>query len=405
MMLLNIAWRNIWRNKRRSIIVLSSIAIGLVAIILNEGLSIGMVTQIFDNQIGTHVSFLQIHHTGFNDNKIVQNSMEDPTLVEHALRESPDITAYSPRVLSFGLLSSAQTSAGGYIVGIDPAKERHVTTIHNSVVDGKYLEGRHREILIGKKLAEKLDIGVGDKLVGMASTIHGSVGSALFRVAGVFETVSSEFDRSFVYVTIEDLQEMLEMEKRISEFAVITSDRNTVNSTKAKLAERLGPQFEVLTYADLLPLMLAQIDIYEESMYIVYVIVSLAMIFGIINTMLMSVFERIKEFGVLTAVGMSSTSLFSMVLLEALLLGMVGTALGLLIGVGIHLPLSATGINLSKFSEGLTSFGVGTIIYPVLDTGSLLRPLIIIPAVAVLGAIYPAMKAARFEPMVAMRYV
>jgi putative ABC transport system permease protein len=404
-MLLTIAWRNIWRNKRRSLIVLSSVAVGLVAILLNDGLSIGMVRQIFENQIGSHVSHIQIHSTGFNDNKVITNSMTEPANVESVLARTPGIVHYSRRVVTYGLLSSAVNSSGCIIVGVDPGKEQEVTSISRSVVEGTYLTGKPHEVVIGKKLAEKLGVGIGDKVVGMASTMSGSVGADMFRIVGLFQTVSSEFDKSYMFISLPSAQEMLEMDSAVSEFAIITEDRRDAEQIREGLASALGPSYEVLTYADIMPLMISQMRIYEESMYIVYVIVGLAMIFGIVNTMLMSVFERIREFGVLMAIGMKNSRLVGMILLEAAVLGVVGAAVGLLAGVGLLIPLSHSGLDLSMFAESLTSFGTGSIIYPVLRPGAVVESMVIIPLIAVIGAIYPALKAVRFEPVRAIRYV
>ena len=386
-------------------IVVTSVVVGLIAILLNDGLSIGMIQQIFENRLGSHVSHIQIHKKGFNDNKVIQNYVSDPDRIEDILKKRSDVQFYSRRVITFGLLSSALNSSGGVIVGVEPELEGNVTTIRNSIAEGRYLSGKKHEVIIGKKLAEKLSVGIGDKVVGMASTLSGRVGSDLFRIVGLYQTVSSEFDKAYMFISLNNAQDMLEIGNGVSEFAVITSDRKRVEAVKDEIAGELGSEYEVLSYADIMPLMLAQMEIYKESIYIVYLIVGMAMIFGIINTMLMSVFERIREFGVLMAIGMKNIRLFFMVLIEALLLGIVGTAIGLIVGAAIYFPLSAIGIDLSMFSESLTSFGSGAVIYPVLTVESLINTLVIIPLIAVLGAIYPAIRAVRLEPMNAIRYV
>jgi ABC-type lipoprotein release transport system permease subunit len=404
-MLLRIAWRNIWRNTRRSIIVLTSIAVGVVAIVLNDGLSVGMISQIFENQIGSFVSNIQIHEKGFNDNKIIQKLVPHPDRVEEILRHSPEVTWFSRRVVTFGLLSSALNSSGVTLVGVEHERESKVSTVRSQTTVGRYLSGEKHEIVIGKRLAEKLNVGLGDKVVAMASTRNGNVGADMFRIVGLFETVSAEFDKSFIFISLANAQEMLELNDGVSEFAVITKNRNGVEPVKRTMARKLGPDYEVLSYADLLPLMLAQMEIYKESIYIVFIIVGLAMIFGIVNTMTMSVFERIREFGVLMAIGMKNSRVIGMILLEALLLGVLGTMIGIVAASAITLPLSVSGLDLSRFSEGLTAFGSGSIIYPVLSVASLIESLCVIPLIAVLGAMYPALKAARFEPVGAIRYV
>lgn len=404
-MLLNIAWRNIWRNRRRSLIIIASVSVGTVAILLNDGLSVGMIRQIFDNQIGSFVAHVQIHKKGFNDNKVIQKLVPEPELVESTLNRTPGVVHFSRRVMTFGLVSSALNSSGVTIVGVEPENEARVTTVEKWTMEGRYLgEGKH-EIIIGRKLAEKLDVGLGDRLVGMASGIDGDIGAEMFRVVGIFETVSSEFDRAYIFIPLKTAQEMLGTGNNVSEFAIVAKTREAVDSIKSTLQDALGDEYEVLSYADILPLMLAQMELYQESTYIVYVIIGLAMIFGIINTMLMSVFERIREYGVLMAIGMKNSRLFTMILTEAFLLGLLGALVGIVSGLLIMLPMANHGLDLSKFSEGLTSFGSGAVIYPVLVVRTIVESVFILPLIAVAGALYPAVRAVRFEPVRAIRYV
>ncbi|MCB2203652.1 ABC transporter permease [bacterium] len=404
-MLLTIAWRNLWRNKRRSVIVLTSIIVGITAVMFNDGLSIGMIRQMLENSIGSHVSHIQIHSKGFNDNRVIQNAIPSNSKVENVLASTQGIKHWSPRVLSFGLLSSALNSSGGIIVGVNPQQEKDVTTIKRSIIEGTYLTGAAHEVVIGRRLADKLKVGLGDKVVGMASALSGDVGSELYRVTGIFETVSSEFDKSYMFTSISDARNMLELGDRTLEYAVIVSDINKVEDVAAELRHKLGDKYEVLTYIDLLPILVSQVDMYKTMMYVVYLIIALAMIFGIVNTMLMSVFERINEFGVLMAIGMRVSRIFYMVLIEAGTLGVIGTGAGLLLGTGLLLIFSSVGIDFSVFSEGLTSFGVGAVIYPRLTIDTILNVIVIIPLTTVLGAVYPAWRAMRLQPVTAIRYV
>lgn len=405
MMLVRLAWRNIWRNKRRSVIILISVAVGVVATILMDTLSRGMVYQMLNNQIGSHVSHIQIHRLGFKDNPAIQSTIPDADSVEFVLAHTNGIAHWSRRVLTYGLISSATSSSGVQIVGIDPAHERNVTTIEKSLTGGRYLSGEPNEAVIGKALAEKLDVALGDRVVAMASAIDGHVGSDVFRVIGIYETVSSEFDKSTIYISRSNAQEMLTLGGRVSEFAMVLSDLGLLDATQTTLEEQLGPRYEVLTYAEVLPILVLAIEVTEQSMVIFYAIIGIALIFGIINTMLMAIFERIHELGVLKAIGMLDRKLVAMVLGEAFFLGMIGTAAGFGLGYLIYLPLSHSGIDLAMFSEGLRSFGVGTTIYPVLTWGVAADALLVIPFIAVLGAVYPAIRAARLGPVEAIRHV
>ncbi|MBN1447025.1 MAG: ABC transporter permease [Bacteroidetes bacterium] len=404
-MLLTIAWRNIWRNRRRSMIVLLSIVVGVAAMMFNDGLSVGMIRQMLENSIGSHVSHIQIHANGFNDNKVIQKNITDTHLVERMLDENGNIAHWSRRVVTYGLLSSALNSSGGLIVGVEPDREPEVTSIRRSIIEGTYLTGASHEVVIGRKLAEKLQVGVGDKVVGMASALSGDVGSDLFRVVGIYETVSSDFDKTHMFTTLTNAQSMLELGDAVLEYAIIVDDARQVEKVTEELRYHLGDAYEVLSYMDLLPLLVAQVDMYDQMMYIVYLIIALAMIFGIVNTMLMSVFERIQEFGVLMAIGMKNSLVFWMVMLEAVILGAIGTVVGLAIGILLILLFGSVGIDFSIFAESLTSFGVGAIIYPRLTINTVVSVSIIIPLTMILGALYPALRATRLQPVTAIRYV
>ena len=404
-MLLKLAWRNIWRNRRRSLIVLTSVIVGLVAIIISDGLSNGMIGQMLFNQIDLNISHIQVHKKGFNNNKVVKNYIPDYKKVESLLKNNSEIKDYSKRVFVTGILSSANNSSGVMIYGINPAQEAKVSIVENSIINGNYLTGNKREIIIGKKLAQKLEVEIGDKVVAMANTVKGDIGSEVFRIVGIFRTASSEFDKTAIYIPAQTEQSMLNLDDKYYEFAIFTKDYDKVDQVQQSLKAELGDDYEVLSYKDLLPMLIYQIELYKETMWILNVIIGLALIFGIINSMLMSVFERIKEFGVLMSIGMKNSRIYSMIITEAFIIGIIGTLVGLIIGLLLEIPLSHTGIDLSFFSSGLEAFGIGTVIYPVLSVGNIIMSSLFMPFVAILGALYPAYKAIKLEPIYAIYYV
>jgi ABC-type lipoprotein release transport system permease subunit len=424
-MLLKLAWRNIWRNRRRSLIVITSVVIGLIAIVLLSGLVNGMLQQMLFNQINLDVSHIQIHKRGFNDNKIVKNFIPGYQQVESVLKKIPGIEAYSKRVIAPGILSSADNSSGVLIKGINPGEESKVSVIKNSIIEGKYLGENKHDIIIGEKLAEKLGVSLGDKVVAMTNTLSGSIGSDVFRIVGIFQTASSNYDKRAIYINAKAEDAMLgfddqngqdsavrksSVENKNSpgiyyEFAIITNNFEKVDSIKKVLESKLGGDYEVLTYEDLLPMLIYEMEIFKKSMLIINMVIGLALIFGIINSMLMSVFERTNEIGVLMAIGMKNNRLYLMIELEALILGVLGTITGLAAGLLLDLMLAHSGINLSLFSAGLKAIGVGAVIYPALSFSDIINAVFPMPFVAVLGAVYPAYKAIRLQPIYAINYV
>lgn len=405
MMMTKIIWRNIWRNKRRSLVVLSSVIIGVIAIILNDSFNNGFIDQMLSTQINLHTSHLQIHKKGFQDNQNIQNFIEYRELVKKTLEANQDIQHYSLRIISFGLVSSANSSSGVTIIGVDPDKEKNITIIRKSIIDGKYLEKGKRDIVIGKKMAEKLEVGIGDKIVAVSSSTDGSIGSELFRVSGIYRAGGSEAENLYIYIPIDFADKLLGMDGKINEAAVITKNIEDIDKIQINLSKSLGTNYEILTYKELLPLIISLIETSESSVYFFWIIIGLAVIFGIINTMLMSVFERINEFGVLLSIGMKKGKLFRMVIGESLFLGIIGSIAGTALGLLIYLPFAKTGIDFSTFSEAMSKMGLNSIIYPSINPKMLIISLLVMPVTTVIGAIYPAFKAVRLQPSEAMRHV
>jgi putative ABC transport system permease protein len=404
-MIPRLAWRNIWRNRRRSLIVLVAIAIGLVTLAVTDSVYNGVMVQMFEDQVGTHVTHLQVHRAGFNDNKVIQNWLPDRERVDSLLRTDPRIKAHSPRIVAFGIASSAANSSGISIVGVDPEAERTVTTIARSVISGTYLKPGERTTLISRRLAEKLDVRLGDKVVVMATTLDGDVGADVFRVCGLFETTSSEFDRAYLYIPLAYAQGMLGLGDRITEYAALMHDPSMAPEARDRLRNALGHEYEALSYAELIPMMMQLLDIFKQSMIIYYLIIGIATMFGIVNAQLMSVYERTRELGILMATGMKNRSIVGMILLEAFFLSLLGTVIGLAVGLGISFTLAYTGIDLSIYAEGLTLIGASSTIYPAVSIEGILNGLTIIPVIAVIAALYPALRAIRLEPVRAIQYV
>ncbi len=404
-MMLKIIWRNIWRNKRRSLVMLSSVIVGVIAIILNDSFGNGFVEQMLTSQINKHTSHIQIHKTGFIDNITISSVIPDINKVETVLKNNPSVVRYSKRIITFGLVNSANSSSGVNIVGIQPGNESQITVMKQSVIEGKYPKSGKRDILIGRKMADKLEVGIGGKLVVVANSAQGTVNSELFRVSGIYKSGHSDFDNSYIFVPADFANSLLELNGNIHEFAIITNSIENIEQTKREIAEALGSGYEVLSYKDLLPMIVSYMEVYQSSIFIFYAIIGIAVLFGVVNTMLMSVFERVPEFGVLIAIGMKRGTLFRMVLGESLVLGILGSIIGSVLGLLIYLPFAKSGIDLSSFSEGMSMMGLDAIIYPSVNPMMFLNSTIVMPLTAVIGAVYPAYKAIRLQPTEAMRHV
>ena len=407
-MINRIAWRNILRNKRRSLILIVSITVGVFALVLTRAFARGLMEQLLTNQIGTDVGFIQIHKEGYQAGPSIDNSIDSPDKIRTMLKNDSAVINFSERLRTFGLVSSAYNSAGISIVGILSDEERKVTTLSHYVIHGRYLDGEPDQILLSSAIAEKLKAGVGDKVVIMASQRDGSLGSEGCRVCGIYETPNSAFDQSHVYVPIQTLRQMVGVPDMVSEFVINPVRREQMHLLLTSFGMEVSSlpaspeRFEVMSYEEMLPLFVMQLGFYDQIFYVIYGIVAIALIFGIIDVMLMAVFERTHEFGVSMAVGMSNRKIFRMILVEALLLGIVGTVAGLIAAYITCFDLSRNGWDLSVFSESLRSWGSSSTIFPLLEVQDFIKAFLIIPLVTVIGAVYPAVKAIRLRPVEAI---
>ncbi len=404
-MLVLLSWRNIWRNARRSLIVLSSIVVGIIAVMLANSFSLGLAHQMLENQISLHTAHLQILHQRYVENPQLEYAFPQPEHLLAALDTLPQVAAAGIRLEQFGLLNSALNASGITFVGVQPEREQQLTTIARSIVRGTYLSGAPYEIVLSQETARKLEVLPGDKVVLMAADRWGEIRSEVATVVGIFRTFNSEFDQLYCFVSLPFLQQMLRADSLATAIAIRIRSVEHVEAVKRQIASHLPPPLTVHTYRQLLPLLAYMIEMYAELMWIFYLIVGAAMIFGIVNTILMAVMERITEFGVFLAIGITPGRLFQMILLEALWIGILGAVIGTLAGTAVVQWLHTTGLNLAFFSEGLRALGVAAVVYPVLVPQQILNALVFVPLITVIGALYPAWKVYRLQPVEALRFV
>jgi putative ABC transport system permease protein len=406
-MFFKMAWRNVWRNKRRSWIIICAVVIGLVGMLFSLAFMEGMMRQTLVNALGTHIAHLEIHRKGFENNKVISLSIENPQEVIKVVAKGRGVVAYSRRVVTSGLISSSESSSGITIVGVDPQEEPRVTTIKGSVIQGDYLEedGAY-QILIGQSLAEKLKVGLGDKIVLMAQDLTGDIGSGAYRVKGIFKTASPEFDKYMVYLDLKDSQKLLSLGDRISEVAILIATPGNPESVQKALLIDLGTKkYEVLTWKQIIPILVSEIEFFNEFIYIFFLVICVAMGFGIVNTLLMAIMERIHEFGIMMALGVRPRKIFQLVVAESVLLCLCGLVVGNLFSYLLVLYVSKKGFNLAVFSKSLETFGIGHFIYPHLTVFMVLIGAVTVLVMGILASLYPGYKASRLQPVEALRYV
>lgn len=407
------AWRNIWRSTTRSLVVIGAIAVGIWAALSLTGFATGMVKSYVNNAVQNIVSHIQVHQPDFLDENEVKYNIPDAGAVEQAIRAEPGVKAVSVRSVVNGMISSSQGARGVSIKGIEPEEEARVNALDENIVEGDYLSGEGRNpILVSDELAKKLNVKVRSKVVLNFQDRGGSITAAAFRVAGVFDTGNKPFDLSHIYVRRSDLNNLLSSAADSAlavgllahEIAIMVDDIRKVDTIASSLSAGL-PGLEVQTYRQISP----DLELYEgqiKNISLIYLtVIMLALVFGIINTMLMAVLERIKELGMLMAIGMNKLRVFLMIVLESVLLGLVAMPVGLLLGYITIDYVGKNGIDMSMYAKGLESFGMSSVIYFELAPIVYLQVAVGVFLTAVLASIYPALKAIRLKPVEALRTI
>lgn len=408
-MLLQISWRNIWRNPRRTTVILIAVVIGVWSMIFLGALMRGISDRLVQNGIATLTGHIQIQHPGFRSDPVVENRITDPQTMLRVLRgdDLPPDTVWTPRVRVNAVANNARHSRGVVLVGIDPPREAKVSFIAEAVTRGRYLRSDDPYgIVIGQALAATFETGTGNKLVLMSADTADDIASRAFRIVGIFQAETEAVEKQFVFVDLDAAQSMLSLGADICEVSILLPENQSTGAVAERLRRRLDPNRHVVfTWRELLPLVTAVLQMYDGFILIWFLTVFVAMGFGLVNTILMAVFERIREFGLLRAMGMKPGWVVAEVLAESFFLLLMGLAAGNLLGVGTVLALSRTGIDLSAFAQGMEFVGMPRVIVPALHFKDWMTADLTVLILGVLVSLYPAIKAARITPVEAMAHV
>jgi ABC-type lipoprotein release transport system permease subunit len=407
-MLARIAWRNIWRNKRRSWVLISAISIGVFCFVGSMTFADGFSIQLVNTSIELDGGHIQLSSSGYSDNPTIRSRIRHLGSVEDALDQTL-LARYSPQVVTSGMVNSAEQASGVRLVGVDPLRERGVSSIPERIVEGEYLSSGvvDGEVVIGVSLADRLNVTVGEKIVVMVSDLENEVSAGAYRVRGLFTTNSAEYDRMMVFVHLDEARRLLGYSTEEASTVSVHLDPETdLKTSAAALRGRLTDvPVDVLTWEDRMPMLVLMRQTYDVFSVALVLILFSAISFSIINSFLMVIFERIREIGIMSANGLRPMQIFSMLYLEAAFIVILGLLVGGVVAAGLVAWWAETGLDLSAFAEGMRSFNLGTVIYPYVDWRHIWTGVITIFIVVFLSVLYPAFKASRFRAVEAINYV
>ena len=404
--LLRIAWRNIGRQSRRSLITAGAMAVGVAMSMAMVALFDGMFAKMFVTLVQTQMGHVQVHNPAWPKQHSLHATMDEQRVMDQlaGVRGSAGV---APRAYGFALLGGKQTSTGVRLAGVDPDREAKVTLVHDHMVAGHYLrEGETHDLILGSDLAENLKVKVGSEVVAVTQAADGSLGNDLYHVVGIYRTGSAMLDRGTAFMTLPDLQSLLVLPGKIHEVALLATDRRAVPALARRVKQSLaGDHLLVRTWDQIDPTAAQMVQMQNGMAWILLFIVFAVAAFGVLNTMLMSVFERTKELGVLKALGLTPWRMVWMVIFEAALLGLVAGAVGVGLGLGLDAALVHWGLDLSAFTQGFSWAGVNfdPVMRAVILPSRIVWIVVFLFVVAILSALWPAARAARLDPVQAMR--
>ena len=405
-MIFKVAWRNIWRSKVRSFIVIGSIAVGIWAGLLIIGFSFGMNNERTASAIGTTIGHAQIHSIAFDAEPLSSATIGDSADVvalRRTVEDLPFVAGTAQRTVLQGMINSAKSARAVRIMGVWPEDERLQTTLPMNLVEGDFFEsaGRNR-LVIGEKLANRLGLKLRSKIVLTFQDAEGTLSRASFRVSGIYKTLNATWDEFHLYVHHEDLEKTLGT-PLVHEVLVRFNETVNTDEKAVELASSLPEGVALKSWKQVNPELGFADDMMAIMLVLVLGIIMMALLFGIINNMLMAILERRRELGMLMAVGMNKRKLFLMILVETLMLGFVGGPIGIVLGDLSTRLMMQIGIDLTSKKDGLAELGVQSIIYPEIVPEYYIIIAIMVVTTALIASILPAVRALKLNPVQAIR--
>ncbi len=405
--LLKLAWRNIWRNWRRSLITLIAIIFAIVLSVVMRGIQLGTYEFNIKTSIELFTGYLQLQLQGYNDNPSLHRTFKPDSSIIKELIDIPQIKGFSPRIYSGGLINSKSNSTGAIIFAIDPVNESKVSSFHTKIKDGEFIAPDNTfDIVVGKRMLKNLNVNIGDTVVILTSGYDGSMGNYKFRICGAFSMGYSDFDGIAVFMHIKGADELLSMNGRISSIAIALNNLRDIPIVKEKLNNKFKISgYEALDWKNLMPDLKQLMELDDISAVIYLAILMLVVAFGILNTLLMSVTERFREFGVLLAIGIKHQQLILILILEVFLMTLIGIIVGTGLSYLINYYVYLNPINLSgDFAKIYEEFGFIPQIHSTMDISIFLSTVYSIIIITAISTIYPAYRVMKLEALKGIRY-
>lgn len=402
------AWRNIWRNPRRTLLTVSAIAFAGALLVFSLSFQFGSYDAMINTAVMIHTGHFQVQAEGYNEKRDIHRVISAPKAVATVLDRIPQVTAYTFRANAFAIAASSERTYGIMVVGIDADREARSSRLKKLVHQGDYLSGSDTfQALIGELLAKNMHVTIGDDITLIGQGRDGSVAATVVTIKGIYRSGRDEFDRSSIHIPLAHFQNVFAMDESVHSVAAICASLKSVPAVVVSAKSQLKaltdqPNLTVLDWQQLMPGLSQSIYLDLVSGLVMYAILVLVVAFSIMNTFLMAVFERTREFGVMMAIGTTRGRLSTVLLLESTMMTLLGIFSGVLLGCAVTGYFQIHGIEISGAAEIFSQFGIPGRLYPKLSLRSVSIGPAVVLVITFFAALYPALRVRRLRPVEAM---
>ncbi len=404
-----LAWRNVWRNKRRTVLTFLTIVVGCAMIIFLNAFAKGGHDRMIEDAVADNTGHLQIHEKGYWEKQTIDYAFQPSKELLDGLDKNKRISGYTTRIQAGGLLSSGDNTSPAIIQGIDPEKEKSVTVLHKKVMEGGHylVPSDKNKIVIGKILAKNLGLESGKSVAMISQGFDGSIAAENLEVVGLLETGNPEYDRMLVLMPISGAVDSFTMMDYVHSIAIKVKDSSETFNVKASISNFIDTEREeIMAWDELMPELVQFIVMDDIGAYIFDFVLFIVVAFGILNTIQMSVFERTREFGIMLAIGTSPRRVTRMVLMETVFITIIGTAMGILLGYLISYYYMINPIDASEYSKEIAVWGVTSTTLPTdVSALNITVTAVLTFTLSIIFSIFPARRAGRLEPVRAIRHL
>ena len=404
MWLLNLAWKNLWRNKQRTLITMAAVFFAVILTTVVSSLQKGVFQNLIQNLVSFYSGYIQVHKKGYWNEQILENTFRQDAETERKIRTDPLITGIAPRLESFALAASIELTKGCLVVGMVPEEENKVTRLREKLVNGNYLQPEDESVLISEGLSRRLKLRLGDTLVLIGQGYHGATAAGKFPVKGILRFGSPELNNKTVFLPLRATQTLYSAENQLSSYVLSVSNPDNLDKITERVRYLIGDQYEVMKWEEMMPDIKQHIRTDTASMSIIAGVLYILVCFGIFGTLLMMMVERRFELGMLVAVGMKKIWLCLLMLAESVFTVLSGCVLGILASVPLVIYLKVNPITFSgKMAEIYERFGFEPIFPASTDPEIFLNQALIILLLALLLSLSPVVKVLQLDPVQAMK--